>query len=116
MVALAEPRYCSSPVPHGKTSGSNQMSSGSTPKSSREDLVAAARDLELALDGHRHAALVDEAHDERGAVALRERHHLLEALETVFEVDRVEDRLALAPGERALHHLARRWSRSSAAP
>ena len=37
------------------------------------DLVDAARDLDLALRGLRHSALVDRQRDDRGAVLARER-------------------------------------------
>ena len=38
-------------------------------------------------------------------IAPRHRRHPLEAAAPVLQVDRVEHRLALAPGERPLHHL-----------
>ena len=65
-----------------------------------QEREAAARDLELALPRHAHAVLgvlVDRADDERGAVLLGQGHDRPEALLAVLEVDRVDDRLALAP-------------------
>ena len=70
----------------------------------REQLPRALRDLDLALARDRLRlllVLVDAADDERSAVRARERRHALELLEPVFEVDRVDDRLALAVGQRA---------------
>ena len=72
--------------------------------------LALARDrLRLLL------VLVDTADHQRRAVAARERHHALEALLAVLEVDRVDDRLARRPLERLLDDASRRSSRSSAA-
>ncbi len=69
-----------------------------------EDAVAAPRDLELAFDGNRHPLLVDQADDECRSESPAERYHPLEPLEAVLEIDRVEDCLALTPGEPALEH------------
>ena len=69
-----------------------------------QDLEAAPRHLDLALDVHRHPLLVDQAHHQGRAEAPGERHHPLEAAEAVFQVDRVEDRLALAIRQRHFHN------------
>ena len=74
-----------------------------------EELVGALGDRELALARDRHAlllVLVDAADHHRRAVGAQERHHPLEALLAVLEVDRVDDRLALAVAERQLDHAA----------
>jgi hypothetical protein len=73
----------------------------------RHQLVRALRHRELAFarDGHAlFLVLVDRAAHDRGAEPSRERQHGLEALFAVLEVDRVDDRLALRVGERALDH------------
>ena len=68
-----------------------------------EQLERALRDLQLALarDGLRLLlVLVDASDDQRGAEAARERHDFLEALLAVFEVDRIDERLARRALER----------------
>ena len=115
IVSTALPTYLASPVPHGKTSGSKMMSSAGIAVLLGQERVAAPRDLELALAGDGHAVLgvlVDRADDERGAVPLRQRHDRAEALLAVLQVDRVDDRLALAPLQAELRA---RWRRSSRA-
>ena len=62
-----------------------------------------ARHLQLALRGSPPSPVGSSSmqpHDQRRAEAAGQRHHLLEALLAVLEVDRVDDRLALAVGER----------------
>ena len=70
-----------------------------------QDLVAAPGDLELAFHAHRHADLVDHPDDDRGAERLSDRDHPVETGASFFEIDRVEDRFSLAPGQRLLHDL-----------
>ena len=73
-----------------------------------QERVAAARDLELALAGEGLRllrVLVDDAEDHRRAVAPEQRRHVGDPLLAVLEVDGVDDRLALAVGQR---HLDRR--------
>ena len=70
-----------------------------------EQFVRAAGDLKLSLARYGLRLLfvfVDAADDQRRAVFARERGDELEFFEPVFEVDRVDDRFALAVGERAL--------------
>ena len=96
-----------SPVPTGKTSGSKMMSSGSTPYFSVSSLNERSAICELALARDRLRlllVLVDTADHQRRAVAARERHHALEALFAVFEVDRIDDRLARRALERLFDH------------
>ena len=73
-----------------------------------QERVAAPGDLELAVarDGHPVLGiLVDRSDHEGRAVPLRQRHDRLEALLAVLEVDRVQDRLALAPLQAELQDL-----------
>jgi hypothetical protein len=69
-----------------------------------QDAPAPPRHLELPVGGHRHPLLVDGADHHGGAEAAGERHHGVEAGAAVLEVDRVEDRAPLAPGQRPRHH------------
>src|SRR5262249_54782785 len=46
---------------------------------------------------------VDAAHDQRRAILARERRYAVELLQAVFQIDGVDDRLALTEGERALN-------------
>ncbi len=65
-------------------------------------------DLELALAGEGLrllGILVDDAEDHRRPVAPQQRRNRLDPLLAVLEVDRVDDRLALAVGERDLDRL-----------
>ena len=71
----------------------------------REQRVGSLGDGELPLARHRHAlllVLVDAADDDRPAILLQQRDHLLEALLAVLQVDGVDDGLALALPEREL--------------
>ena len=81
----------------------------------REQSVRTLGDFELSLarEGLRlHRILVNAADDERRAVGARQRADALEFFLAVFEVDRIDDALALAIGERELDGRARRWCRS----
>ena len=72
-----------------------------------EQLERALRDLQFALarDGLRLLlVLVDASDDQRGAEAARERHDFLEAILAVFEVDRIDQRLARRALERFFDH------------
>ncbi len=72
-----------------------------------EQLERALRHLQLALARDRLRlllVLVDASDDQRGAEAARERHDFLEALLAVFEVDRIDHRLARRALERFFDH------------
>ena len=72
----------------------------------RQQLVRPLRHRQLALARERlrlQLVLVDAAHHQRRAVVVRDRHHVLELLLAVFQVDRVDDALPLAVGQRQLH-------------
>ena len=72
-----------------------------------EQLERALGHLQLALarDGLRLLlVIVDASDDQRGAEAARERHDFLEAILAVFEVDRIDQRLARRALERLFDH------------
>ena len=72
-----------------------------------EQLERALRHLQFALarDGLRLLlVVVDTSDDQRGAEAARQRHDLLEAILAVFEVDRIDQRLARRALERLFDH------------
>src|SRR5208282_4905029 len=74
---------------------------------SREQLERTLGDLKLALARHRLRlllVLIDAADDQRGAIAAGERHYFAEALLAVFEIDRIDQRLAGSAFERLLDH------------
>ena len=66
------------------------------------NVVDALGDIELPLRSVGLAHFINGKCHERGAVLFGERHHLVEFLAAVFEVDRVDDRLAGAEFERRL--------------
>ncbi len=83
------------------------MSSGSTPYFSVSSLNerSATCSLRSTGDGLRLLlVVVDASDDERGAEAARERHDFLEAIFAVFEVDRIDQRLARRALERLFDH------------
>src|ERR1041384_1303572 len=64
------------------------------------------RDFKLALAGYSLGLLlvfVDATDDQRSAVLARKGRYALEFVESIFEVNRVDDRLALAIGQRAFN-------------
>ena len=70
-----------------------------------EQLDRALRDLELALSSDclgLFLVFIDAADDQSCAILAGERRDSLEFIEAVLQVDRVDDRFALAIGERAL--------------
>jgi hypothetical protein len=92
-----------SPVAHGNTSGSKIMSSGGMPYFSRQQIHRALRHRQFALarEGLRlQLVFVDGPDNQRRAVSLRQRADALELLLAVFEIDRIDDALALAIGQR----------------
>ncbi len=68
-------------------------------------IVDALGDGQLLLRRQRHAVFVDGQRDHRRAVALGHRQHLRRALLAVFQVDRVDDRLARNALQRLFHHV-----------
>ena len=71
------------------------------------------RQLALAREGLRlQLVFVDAAHDQRRAVSPRDGTDALEFLLAVFQVDGVDDALALAIGQRQFDGAADRWCRS----
>ena len=84
------------------------MSSGAQMIFLRQQLVAAFRDRQLPLPRERlrlQRIFVDAAHHHRGAEIVRDRHHAFEFLFAILQIDRVDDRLALAIGQRLRHRL-----------
>ena len=69
MNAFAKPACSSIPVATARTFGSRTISSGAKPGLADQEVVGAAEDLDLALDGVGLALLVERHHDDRGAVA-----------------------------------------------
>ena len=67
-------------------------------------LVEPLRDRELALAGAGLADLVDRERDDAGAEAHGRGERLIEPLAAIFEVDRVDDRLAAEQLEAGLDH------------
>ena len=86
---------CSSiPVATASTFESKMMSSGAKPMPV-EQVVRAAADRDLSLDGVRLALLVERHHDDAGAVAADRARLLEERLLALLQRDRVDDALAL---------------------
>ena len=77
---------------------------GREPVLARDDVVDAARDLELAFRVLRHPLLVDGERDHRRAVLRDQRHHGVHPGPSVLEVDRVDQRAAGIGLERLLDH------------
>ena len=72
-----------------------------------EQLVGTLGNFQLALPGDRLGLVgivVDATDHERRAVASRQRHHALEPLLTILQVDGVDDGLALQSFQRLLYH------------
>ena len=84
------------------------MSSGGMPYFSVSNWYGALRDRQLALarEGLRlQLVFVDGADHQRRAIPLRDGADALELLLAILQVDRVDDALALAVGERQFHRL-----------
>ncbi len=82
---------------------------------SGEQFVGALGDFQFPLARERLRLLrvfVDAADDKRCAVGTGQRADALELLLAVFEVDRIDDALALAIGEREFDRPWHRWYRS----
>ena len=89
------------------------------PYFSVSSLTERSRDRQFALARERlrlQLVFVDGADDQRRAVGFRDGADALEFFFAVFQVDRIDDALALAPGQRLLDGLRDRWCRSSPAP
>ena len=95
------------PALSGKVSGSKIRSVPGMPYFLRRDVVDAVRDAELPVGVAGLAFFVDREADDRGAVLAREREHAVHALAlalALFEVGRVEQRLAAVVLEAGFEH------------
>ena len=106
MNAFAKPLCSSIPVATASTFGS-KIEVLRRPAVGDEEVVGAAADLDLALDGVRLAELVERHHDHARAVAADRPRLLEERLLALLEADRVDDPLAL-------HALQPRFERGEA--
>ncbi len=79
------------------------MSSGAMPYFAGQQIHRALRHRQLALARERlrlQLVLIDRAHNQRRAIRFRQRADALELLFAVFQIDRVDDALALAVRQR----------------